>query len=120
MAEELLIFVGYSDDAKEEALAVRELQPRLQIRLEQLNKVASSHKYSTLKIFNWEYDANLGVGGQSFAISTELKRAAVAIFVFKERMGPVTWKELNDCRERKNEERIPVITLFPENHPNSK
>src|SRR5215212_1923347 len=107
MANELLIFVGYSDDAKEEALAIRELEPRLQRTLRQLNEVASSRaKYSLLKIFNWEYDAKLGVGGQTFAISPELEHAAVAVFVFKERIGRVTWKELTECREREEEKRI--------------
>ncbi|MCA1568051.1 MAG: hypothetical protein LC803_20885 [Acidobacteria bacterium] len=119
MTDELLIFVGYSDDAKGEAQAVRELEPQLQDTLNRLNEVAASHsKYVFLKIFNWDYDARLGVGGQSYAISPELERAAVTVFVFKERIGRVTWKELTECRERKKENRIPVIAFFSQNHQN--
>ena len=81
MSSELLIFVGYSQDAKEEALAICELRLPLQEALKRLNQVASTRSaYSTLDIFNWEADADVGIGGQTFAITPYLERAAIAVF----------------------------------------
>jgi class 3 adenylate cyclase len=118
MPEELLIFVGYSDDARGEAVAIRALEPTLQDLLKRLNLVASQRtKYRDLKVFNWAYDADLVVGGQASAISPHLERAAVAVFVFKERVGLVTWRELEECRSRDAQKRIPVIALFPQDPP---
>jgi hypothetical protein len=119
MIEELLIFVGYSQDANEEAQTIRELEPSLQETLKRLKQVATSRsKYTSLKIFNWEYDAKLGVGGQSFAINPYLDRAAIAIFVFKQRIGKVTWEELEQVRDREPGKRIPTIALFSQTPPN--
>ncbi len=118
MSAELLIFVGYGQDAKEEALAIRELLPPLQDALKNLNRVAAARSvYSTLDMFSWEEDAQIGVGGQSFAIAPALERAAIAIFVFKERVGSGTWHELSHCRNRPIEKRIPTFVLFPATPP---
>jgi hypothetical protein len=59
----------------------------------------------------------LGVGGQRFAINPYLDRAAIAVFVFRERIGAVTWEELNNCRNRPKEKRIPTFALFPSDPP---
>ena len=118
MTTELLIFVGYGQDAKEQALAVCELKSALQETLKHLNQVASPRStYSTIDFFNWESDAAVGIGGQSFAVTPHLERAAIAVFVFKERVGPVTWEELNNCRSRPIERRIPTFALFPNEPP---
>ena len=86
MSDDLLIFVGYSQDAKDEASAIRDLKIPLQETLRQFNRVASTRSvYSSLDIFNWEADADLGVGGQKFAITPYLDRAAIAVFVFREK-----------------------------------
>jgi uncharacterized protein YjbI with pentapeptide repeats len=118
MSQEFLIFIGYSDDASAEAEAIRELEPLLQDTLQRLNKVASPRaRYSGLKVFNWPYDAELNIGGQAAVISPHLERATVAIFVFKNRVGRITWKELESCRNRNGDKRIPVVALFPRNVP---
>jgi predicted HTH transcriptional regulator len=118
MSAELLIFVGYSQDAKEEALAIRELTAPLQEFLKNLNRVAPPPSaYSTVDFFLWESKADIGVGGQDFAIAPHLERAAIAIFVFKEKVGLVTWQELNSCRNRPIERRVPTFALFPANPP---
>ena len=118
MSEDLVIFVGFAHDAREEATAIRALQSMLDSKLVNLNKVVQgSPRYQRVRIFNWEYDADLAVGGQDNAITPHLKSASVAVFVFKHRVGAVTWKELDDVRDRQVEDRIPVLTLFPANPP---
>ena len=120
MSTELLIFVGYSQDARDEALAINELKAPLQEALKNLNRVASTRSiYSTLDIFCWEANAEIGIGGQDFAITPHLERAAIAIFVFKEKVGRGTWQELDNCRNRPIERRIPTFTLFSANPPSS-
>ena len=109
MDKELLIFVGYASDAKEEAEYIYKLEQPLQKSLTLLSKGNNSY-YSRLKIFIWDQEATLGVGGQKFAIGPHLEKASIAIFVFKNRVGTVTWKELNFSRNK----RTPIITLFPE------
>jgi hypothetical protein len=67
MIKEILIFVGYSSDAKEEASAIRALESDLQKYLDNLNRCSidpNDPKYHKIKIFNWDYDAKLGIGGQ--------------------------------------------------------
>lgn len=118
MSQEFLIFVGHSDDASAEAQAIRELEPLLQDTLQRLNKVASPRaRYSGLKVFNWPDDAELNVGGQAAVITPHLERATVAVFVFKDRIGRVTWNELESCRNRDADKRIPIVVLFPRNMP---
>ena len=56
------------------------------------------------------------VGGQEKAITPALDRANIAIFVFKARIGQVTWEELEHSRSRK-ESPIPVIAFFPADAP---
>jgi DNA-binding NtrC family response regulator len=116
-SKELLIFVGYSSDARDEALAIKELKPLLQENLKRLNHVAERSNYSDVEMFDWESDAAVGVGGQGFAITPYIQRAVIAIFVFKHRIGPVTWQELESFRSRRIEERIPIFTLFCDKPP---
>ena len=118
MVEDLLIFVGYAQDAREEALSVREMQPVLQASLNRLKKLASI-SYGAVKIFNWEYDADLVVGGQSQVINPHLKASHIAVFVFKETVGRVTWEELSFLRSRPLVEGIPILALFPAKPPDA-
>lgn len=115
----LLIFVGHSDDTREEIKAIRNIESKLQRELEGLLKVISdSPTFKVIRIWDWNYDAALGVGGQSTSITPYLRRANIALFVFKERIGTVTWDELLECKNRV-EGRIPVIAVFPKTHPDS-
>src|SRR6266853_2295998 len=93
--EVLLIFVGHSNDTKEEIEAIRNIESKLQRELEGLLKVISDRTtFKVIRIWEWNYDATLGVGGQSKSITPYLQRANIALFVFKERIGKVTWDEL--------------------------
>jgi|GEM_PF-432636 len=117
--EVLLIFVGHSDDTKKEAEAIRSVETKLQRELESLLKVIpDSTSFRLIRIWDWNYDAALGVGGQAKSITPYLERANIALFVFKERIGTITWEELLECR-RRSEYRIPVIAIFPETPPSS-
>ncbi|MCL6591200.1 MAG: SUMF1/EgtB/PvdO family nonheme iron enzyme [Firmicutes bacterium] len=108
--EVLLIFLGHSSDANEEAQAVLELEGELRRDLEVI-LTAMNHqcRFSTVRIWEWNEDASPNVGGQEKVISPEIKRANMAVFVFKDRIGAVTWEEMQQCRERQ----IPIIAAFP-------
>lgn len=114
-SDELLIFVGYSADAKDAAQTIRDIQGSVQDTLNRLNRIAGpSSSFKKVGMFMWESDAVPGPGGQRDLIDPHIERADIALFVFKERIGEVTWQELNKCRDRKN---LPVITLFPRTLP---
>jgi hypothetical protein len=107
----LLIFVGYADDAKKEANSICRLKQELQEDLDRINRHSSS-SFTRVEIFDWKDDANLGVGGQEYAIDPYLERANIGIFVFKQRVGEVTWKELDKYRMN-TDNRKPVFAIFP-------
>ncbi len=85
--------------------------------MEGLLKVTSdSNALRVVRIWEWNYDAPRIVGGQAKSINPYLQSASIALFIFKERIGKGTWKELLECRARKVN-RIPIIALFPDKHP---
>jgi tetratricopeptide (TPR) repeat protein len=114
---DLVVFVGHSEDAREEGKAIKSLVHPIQGELNKLNRIAGpSSRFKVVKIFLWEYDALSDVGGQERTISPHLDRSNIAVFVFRERVGRVTWQELTACRQR-DENRIPLIALFPNKSP---
>lgn len=115
-SEVLLIFVGHSDDSKVEVEAFRQIEGKLQRELEGLLKVAQLGKFKVIRIWDWNYDAALGVGGQATAVTPYIERANIALFIFKERIGKVTWDELLTFRNRADN-RIPLIAVFPKAAP---
>lgn len=112
MDKEIIIFIGYSIDAKKEANLIHGLEGHFQRAIRRFNH-NQDYDFSSLRMFLWEIDAPIAVGGQQRVINPDLNNASIAIFVFKHRIGTVTWQELQDCRERK----IPIICLFPKNPP---
>lgn len=112
MTKELLIFIGHSDDAIKEVEAVSTLEVEFQKFLRRHVKNLDS-PISSVKMFLWENDANLGVGGQKVAINPFLESADIALFIFKQRIGKGTWDELQYCREN----RRLTIAIFPAKHP---
>jgi hypothetical protein len=108
--EVLSVFVGHSNDADEEARAIIGLEGQLRRELEKF-LIAKNHdcRYSNLRIWEWKADASSKTGGQEAVVTPELNRADIAVFVFKDRVGEVTWLELQQCRKRK----IHIIALFP-------
>lgn len=116
MSEELLIFLGYSEDAKEQAQAAHEIEAHLQATLRRLNQITAPRTiYTTLKVWSWTCDAVSDTGENSFAAPAYLQHVGIAVFIFKERVGRSIWGVLRECRER--EGRIPIIALFPQNPP---
>jgi len=112
--EVLLVFVGHADDADAEVKALLAVEPDLRRAVEQLLAVAGSAvPYRTLRLWEWNRDAPPGVGGQVEVITPVLDRADAAVFVFKERVGPVSWAELERCRAAGR----PVLAFFPDAPP---
>jgi hypothetical protein len=116
--EVLLLFVGHSADAAEEARAIAALERELGRELERLQVASQTLPFKTVRCWQWNSDAPPTVGGQRAAINPYLDRANMALFVFKERIGEVTWSELERARGRKNPS-IPVVAFFPENPPDN-
>jgi len=115
----LLVFVGHSSDADEEARAIRDLERNLQREFEHLQRVArGTFPFKTVRCWEWNYDAQPKVGGQDTSINPHLDRANIALFVFKERIGQVTWSELERSR-RREPPGIPVVAFFPTCPPES-
>jgi len=107
----LLVFVGHADDAKQQAEWVRETQSVLQ---EELTR-RIEHYYcqlTTVDIYLWESHAPRTFGGQKL-IDAAIDRANMAIFVFRDRVGKVTWEELQRFKQIR-EEGIPIIAVFPD------
>lgn len=115
----LAVFVGHSDDAREEAQAIVGLQLELQKEIEiRLEVMPDGGRFTKIKIWEWRYDAKAVVGGQEKTITPFLKEAHVGIFIFKTRIGAETWRELRAFRDRVDDT-YPVIVLFPANAPSA-
>jgi len=108
---QFLIFIGYADDAEMEAGAIYALEHDLQRELEGLKKVNPEIPFSHVRCWKWKEDASSEVGGQKTTIDPVIENAAISVFVFKDRMGTVTWEEIQNARDQSR--RRWVITLFP-------
>lgn len=104
----LLVFVGHSRDAAAEATALLDIEGDLNRVLQHHLKVNSSLPFKTVRLWEWNRDAPAGVGGQEQVISPIVDRANAAVFVFKERIGEVTWAELERLRNR-----VPSVAVLP-------
>jgi hypothetical protein len=113
----LLIFVGHSSDADDEAQAVCSLERRIQREVDaRIEVMAGAHRFSKVKVWEWNAEAKVHIGGQRRIIHPYLQRANVAVFIFKERVGSVTWEELNECR---NQYSIPLLAAFAGTPPST-
>jgi len=106
--KEIQIFIGYSQDAKEEVIAIKKLESLFNKELRRILKNANT-EVGYLKLFSWEEDSLVGAGGQEYSISPFLEKSALALFIFKERIGKTTWNELQFCLKKK----IRPIVIFP-------
>lgn len=114
--DELIFFIGFSEDAQKEADAVYKLEYRVQKELQHLRLVNSPIPFTTVKFWKWDKDASSKIGGQRVLIVPEIKRAQVAVFVFKDHIGDVTWDEISQCRSA-NPPKM-VLAFFPKNPSN--
>lgn len=113
--DELLIFIGHSDDASAEASAIVELRSKIEKEFRLLLK-SINHRSPFRRIRLWEFceDALTIPGGQEAVFKDALDHARIAIFVFKERVGKETWQKLEKVRERSREHPVHILTFFPE------
>ena len=113
--DELLIFIGHSDDASAEALAIKSLQSEVQKDFCLLLKTNRNHSpFRRIKLWEWTFDALAIPGGQETVITPALDHAQIAIFIFRERVGKVTWQELEKARERSTTQSLHILAFFPE------
>ena len=109
-SDELLIFIGHSDDAAAEALAIVELQSEIEKYFRLLLK--SNGGRSPFKRIRFCEDAPAMFGSQEVVENSALDHAQIAIFVFKDRVGKETWQELEKVRTRSREQPVQVLTFF--------
>ncbi|MFZ4508197.1 MAG: ATP-binding protein [Fimbriimonas sp.] len=114
--EVLLIFLGHSSDADALADEIYDLERDLQRLLDQHLSVSSELPFRSVRIWEWRKDGLPVVGGQDQVVAEAIKRANIAVFVFKERIGSVSWDELNQSRNKENPT-IPVLAFFPTDSP---
>lgn len=90
--DELLIFIGHSDDASAEALAIVELQSEIEKDFRLLLKSNGNRSpFRRIRLWEWTLDALALSGGQEAVVTPALDRAQIALFVFRDRVGKVTW-----------------------------
>lgn len=114
--EVLLIFLGHSSDADALADVIYDLERELQRLLDQHLSVSAELPFKSVRIWEWRKDGLPVVGGQDQVVAEAIKRANIAVFVFKEKIGTVSWEELNQSRNRENPA-IPVLAFFPTDSP---
>ncbi len=111
-SDELLIFIGHSDDASAEAEAIWELQKTITEKFRRLLEANGHHSfYRSVKFWKWQYDAAALTGGQDVVVTPALDQARIALFVFRERVGRVTRDELD--RVRGKDDRVRILAFFP-------
>jgi hypothetical protein len=116
--DELLIFIGHSDDASAEVEAVMSLRSEIEKMFGEFLKVnLHRSRFRRWNFWEWGKDALTITGGQEAVVKHALDHARVAIFIFKERVGKVTWQELEQVRERSREQHLHILALFPEEKP---
>jgi len=115
--DELLIFIGHSDDASAEANAILELQSEIEKDFRLLLKSNGYRSiFKRIRLWEWTLDA-LALTGEERAVTPALDHAEIAIFVFRERVGEVTWQELEKARKGSIKKNLHILALFPETSP---
>lgn len=113
--DELLIFIGHSDDASAEANAIKALESEIEHDFRLLRKpVGDCAPFCHIRLWKWSDDALATPGGQETVVTPALECARIAIFIFKERIGKVTWQALEKARERSRDQRLHILAFFPE------
>ena len=109
--DELLIFIGHSDDASAEANAILELQSEIDKDFRLLLK-SNRHRsvFKRIRLWEWTLDALALPGGQERAVIPALDRAQIVLFVFRERVGKVTWQELEKARKGSIKKNLHITT----------
>lgn len=116
----LLIFIGHSDDANDEAEAILGLQTELERKFRDFLALQGEHsRFRSLRVWEWNNDASSKPGGQQTVVAPVLSQARIALFVFNARIGPVTWDEIKYMQERSRHDNLRIIALFSAKPPES-
>ncbi len=116
LPDELLIFIGHSDDASAEANAILELLSKIENDFRLLLKSNGNRSiFRRIRLWEWTLDALALTGGQERAVTPVFNHAQIAIFVFKDRIGKVTWEELEKAIKSSAEKNIHILAFFPAN-----
>ena len=105
---EIVVFVGHAEDADDAVRAVLDTEAELQKRLRRYCEAAKIDPL-VFRYWEWRRDAESLPGGQASTITPELDAAQAAVFIFRDRVGKVTWSELDHVRRRG----IPIVAVFP-------
>ncbi len=60
--DQLVVFVGHSDDARAEADVVRDMESAFQAELHRLAEVMDQPPFHSVKVWEWSMDAKGGAG----------------------------------------------------------
>ena len=116
--DELLIFIGHSDDASAEAQAIVELQSEIEMEFELLRKVSDGRSpFRRIRLWEWSIDERATTADQEAVVTPALDHAHIAIFVFRDRVGKVTWQKLEKARKGSPATQPYVFAFFPETPP---
>ncbi len=112
----LMVFVGHADDALEHAEYIERLEGHLQHELNlRLEAIREDHPLKVVSIYRWGVAAPRVTGGQAL-IDRVIDRANMGVFIFKNKVGKVSWQELERFRVRRSNT-VPIVIAFPENIP---
>jgi two-component system, NtrC family, response regulator AtoC len=113
----LVVFVGHSVDAADEARAVLDLERDLTKTFDNHRRtMAGPCPFSRVKLWEWSESGSTRVGGQAEVVTPILRQARIGVFVFKGKVGEVTQVELDALRTDATSRRH-IIALFPESPP---
>ena len=108
--DDLVIFIGHSADAVEQSKVIYDLGTRFDKLLRPHIRDDDNPVFRSVVPWEWNEDMTSRSGGQRL-IDEVLTRADFAVFVFNARCGDVTWHELDQCREPR-ENRPPIAAVF--------
>ncbi len=117
--KELVVFVGYADDAKDEAASIKSMEGELTAELKHVTAHIADKPFHSVRVFLWGKDAESIPGGQSTLINDWIEWSQVAVFVFKTRIGNVTKDELEKARDRDGH-KCSILAMFPRSYPYDK
>lgn len=103
---DVVVFVGNSADAMEDAKAIQALQDELQLECFTKNEDKRLRPFR-LVIYHWRQDA--GTHGGQEQINRVIDQADLAVFPFRIKSGEVTRDEVERCRGRG----IEIFACFP-------
>ena len=78
--DELVVFVGHSDDARAEADSIKSLETALQAELKSKTELVEEPPFKSVKVWEWSRDAGGRTGGQAELIDPVIDGAHFGVF----------------------------------------